>query len=54
VAGIREGVEPDQVASYDDPAEALDDVRAHAKRGDLVLFKASRVAGLEKLAEALR
>lgn len=54
VAGVREGVEPDHVASYDDPQEALADVRAHAQPGDLVLFKASRVAGLEQLAEALR
>jgi UDP-N-acetylmuramoyl-tripeptide--D-alanyl-D-alanine ligase len=54
VAGLREGVEPDQVASYDDPQLALADVRAHARPGDLVLFKASRVAGLERLAEALR
>jgi UDP-N-acetylmuramyl pentapeptide synthase len=29
-------------------------VRAHARPGDLVLFKASRVVGLERLAEALR
>jgi UDP-N-acetylmuramoyl-tripeptide--D-alanyl-D-alanine ligase len=54
VAGLREGVEPDDVASYDDPDAALADVRAHAQPGDLVLFKASRVAGLERLAEALR
>ncbi|MEP7059860.1 MAG: UDP-N-acetylmuramoyl-tripeptide--D-alanyl-D-alanine ligase [Actinomycetota bacterium] len=54
VAGLREGVEPDNVASYDDGAEALDDVRTHAGAGDVVLFKTSRVAGLEKLAEALR
>jgi UDP-N-acetylmuramoyl-tripeptide--D-alanyl-D-alanine ligase len=54
MAGVREGVEPDDVASYDDPDEALDDVRASARPGDLVLFKASRVAGLERLAEALR
>jgi UDP-N-acetylmuramoyl-tripeptide--D-alanyl-D-alanine ligase len=54
VAGLREGVEPDDVASYDDPDAALADVRAHARPGDLVLFKASRVVGLERLAEALR
>jgi UDP-N-acetylmuramoyl-tripeptide--D-alanyl-D-alanine ligase len=54
VAGLREGIEPDQVASYDDPDAALADVRAHARPGDLVVFKASRVAGLERLAEALR
>jgi UDP-N-acetylmuramoyl-tripeptide--D-alanyl-D-alanine ligase len=54
VAGVREGVEPDNVASYDEPGAALDDLRSHARAGDLVLFKGSRVAGLEKLAEALR
>ena len=53
-AGLREGVEPDNVASYDDPDDALDDVRRSARAGDLVLFKGSRVAGLERLAEALR
>jgi UDP-N-acetylmuramyl pentapeptide synthase len=42
------------VASYDDPADALADVRAWARAGDVVLLKGSRVAGLEALAEALR
>ncbi len=54
VSAVREGVEPDNVAAYDDPADALADVRAHARPGDVVLFKGSRVAGLERLAEALR
>jgi UDP-N-acetylmuramoyl-tripeptide--D-alanyl-D-alanine ligase len=54
VAAVREGVEPRNVASYDTADEALADVRAHARPGDVVLFKASRVAGLERLAEALR
>lgn len=54
VAGVREGVEPDNVAVYDDPSEALADIREHACAGDVVLFKGSRVAGLETLAEALR
>ncbi len=54
VAGLREGVEPENVASYDEGADVLADVGAHARPGDVVLFKASRVAGLEKLAEALR
>jgi UDP-N-acetylmuramoyl-tripeptide--D-alanyl-D-alanine ligase len=53
-ASVREGVEPDNVAAYDEPEAALADVRAHARPGDVVLFKASRVAGLERLAEALR
>ena len=54
VAALREGVEPDNVAAYDEPDDALADVRAHARAGDVVLFKGSRVAGLERLAEALR
>jgi UDP-N-acetylmuramoyl-tripeptide--D-alanyl-D-alanine ligase len=54
VAALREGVEPDNVAAYDDPDDALADVRAHARAGDVVLFKGSRVAGLERIAEALR
>jgi len=53
-AGIREGVEPENVAAYDDSDEVLDDVRRSARPGDLVLFKGSRVVGLERLAEALR
>ncbi|MEO8477041.1 MAG: UDP-N-acetylmuramoyl-tripeptide--D-alanyl-D-alanine ligase [Actinomycetota bacterium] len=53
-ASLREGVEPGNVAAFATPEEALDDVRAHAGPGDVVLFKASRVAGLERLAEALR
>ena len=54
IAAVREGLAPEDVASYDDTGDVLADVRAHAAPGDLVLFKASRVAGLEVLAEALR
>ncbi|MGH2539545.1 MAG: UDP-N-acetylmuramoyl-tripeptide--D-alanyl-D-alanine ligase [Actinomycetota bacterium] len=54
VAGAREGVEPDDVAAYDDSAGALADVRRTARPGDVVLVKGSRVAGLEAFAEALR
>jgi UDP-N-acetylmuramoyl-tripeptide--D-alanyl-D-alanine ligase len=54
IAAVREGIEPSGVASYDDIDDALGDVRAHARPDDVVLFKASRVAGLERLAEALR
>ncbi|HEY6568394.1 MAG TPA: UDP-N-acetylmuramoyl-tripeptide--D-alanyl-D-alanine ligase [Actinomycetota bacterium] len=53
-AAEREGVEPENVAAYDGIDEALADVRAHAGAGDVVVCKASRVAGLERLAEALR
>jgi UDP-N-acetylmuramoyl-tripeptide--D-alanyl-D-alanine ligase len=54
VAGEREGVEPDDVAAYDDALGALEDVRRTARPGDVVLVKGSRVVGLEALAEALR
>jgi len=53
-AAIREGELPEDVASYDEPAEAANDVRAWVRRGDLVLLKGSRVAALERVAEALR
>jgi UDP-N-acetylmuramoyl-tripeptide--D-alanyl-D-alanine ligase len=53
-AALREGVEPDQVAAYEDPAEALVDVKGWVREGDVVLFKGSRAVGLEKLAEAMR
>jgi UDP-N-acetylmuramoyl-tripeptide--D-alanyl-D-alanine ligase len=42
------------VAHLDTADEALDDLRAHVRPGDVVLIKASRVAGLERIAEALR
>lgn len=54
VAAVREGVEPENVAAYEDPPDALADVRSWTRRGDVVLFKGSRVVGLEKLAEAMR
>ncbi|MFN8232552.1 MAG: UDP-N-acetylmuramoyl-tripeptide--D-alanyl-D-alanine ligase [Actinomycetota bacterium] len=53
-AGLRQGVEPGSVASYDVADDALADVRRSARPGDVVLVKGSRVAGLERLAEALR
>lgn len=53
-AAIREGMEPEDVGSYDTPHEALEDIGRSATRGDLILFKGSRVAGLETVAEALR
>jgi UDP-N-acetylmuramoyl-tripeptide--D-alanyl-D-alanine ligase len=53
-AAIREGQLPEDVATYDDPVGAVQDVRAWASPGDVVLVKGSRVAGLERVAEALR
>jgi UDP-N-acetylmuramoyl-tripeptide--D-alanyl-D-alanine ligase len=53
VAGVREGVEPENVADYDDADDALTDVLAAARAGDVVLIKGSRVAGLERLAARL-
>ena len=53
-AALREGAVPDGVVSVDTPAEAAADVRGGAKAGDVVLIKGSRVAGLERVAEALR
>jgi UDP-N-acetylmuramoyl-tripeptide--D-alanyl-D-alanine ligase len=53
-AALREGMEPEHVVQVPDRDAALDAVRRMAHAGDLVLVKASRVNGLERLAEALR
>ena len=52
-AAIREGQRPEDVASYDDADGAGEDVRRWARADDVVLVKGSRVAGLERVAEAL-
>ena len=54
VAAVREGVEPEHVVVVVDAEAAVAAVRASSRPDDLVLCKASRVAGLERVAEALR
>lgn len=54
VGAVREGVEPERVSSCETVEEALAAVRSKARPGDVVLVKASRRAGLERLAEKLR
>jgi UDP-N-acetylmuramoyl-tripeptide--D-alanyl-D-alanine ligase len=54
VAAVREGVPPEQVVVVEDAEAALAEVLAGSEPGDVVLCKASRVAGLERVAEALR
>jgi UDP-N-acetylmuramoyl-tripeptide--D-alanyl-D-alanine ligase len=53
-AAIREGMDPSDVTEVDDVDDAIDAIRAIAAAGDVVLCKGSRVAGLERVAEALR
>ena len=53
-AALREGLLPGDVASYDDADAAATDVRGWVRDADVVLLKGSRVAGLERIAEALR
>jgi UDP-N-acetylmuramoyl-tripeptide--D-alanyl-D-alanine ligase len=54
VAAAREGVEPDHVRAVDDVDAALSIVLDLIEPGDVLLCKGSRVAGLERVAEALR
>lgn len=54
VGAVREGVEPERVSSCETVEEALAAVRSKARPGVVVLVKASRRAGLERLAEKLR
>lgn len=54
VGAVREGVEPDRVFRCDTPEEAAAAALRAARPGDVVLVKGSRVAGLERVAEAMR
>jgi UDP-N-acetylmuramoyl-tripeptide--D-alanyl-D-alanine ligase len=53
-AGAREaGLVRKQIATFDQPADALPLLRREAGRGDALLFKASRAVKLEQLLETL-
>ncbi|HEX8099278.1 MAG TPA: UDP-N-acetylmuramoyl-tripeptide--D-alanyl-D-alanine ligase [Actinomycetota bacterium] len=52
-AAQREGLEAHRIVICDDVPEAVAAVRGLARSGDLVLVKASRAAGLERVADAL-
>jgi UDP-N-acetylmuramoyl-tripeptide--D-alanyl-D-alanine ligase len=54
MAAIRQGAGPDDVVVVDTPEAAAAVVRAWGLAGDVVFVKGSRVAGLERVAEALR
>jgi UDP-N-acetylmuramoyl-tripeptide--D-alanyl-D-alanine ligase len=53
-AAIREGQLPEDAADHATAEEAVADLRAWMRPGDVVLIKGSRVVGLERIAEALR
>jgi UDP-N-acetylmuramoyl-tripeptide--D-alanyl-D-alanine ligase len=53
VAAVREGVEPDRVTRCSSVDQAMEAVISETRPGDLVLVKASRAVGLERLAERL-
>jgi UDP-N-acetylmuramoyl-tripeptide--D-alanyl-D-alanine ligase len=54
VGAEREGVGPDRIQLCDDVAQAIERLSLRVRPGDLVLVKASRVARLERVVEALR
>ena len=53
-AAVREGLEPDAVTVAATVNEALAGLRGAVRSGDVVFLKGSRVAGLERIAEAMR
>jgi UDP-N-acetylmuramoyl-tripeptide--D-alanyl-D-alanine ligase len=54
LSAVREGMEPDRVSTARSPEDAAGQVLSFARGGDVVFLKGSRVAGLERAAEALR
>jgi UDP-N-acetylmuramoyl-tripeptide--D-alanyl-D-alanine ligase len=54
IGAEREGVEPERIVRVDTVGEATGVVLKLARDGDVVLVKGSRVAALERVAEALR
>jgi UDP-N-acetylmuramoyl-tripeptide--D-alanyl-D-alanine ligase len=54
MAAVREGLAPADVVSVTTAEEAAEEVRGRGRAGDVVFLKGSRVAGLERVAEALR
>ena len=50
----REGLEPERIVRCAGADEAIDALRAAVRPGDVVLVKASRVARLERIVQALR
>jgi UDP-N-acetylmuramoyl-tripeptide--D-alanyl-D-alanine ligase len=53
-AAVREGQLPEDAICVADAEAAAADIRSWARAGDVVIVKGSRVAGLERVAEALR
>jgi UDP-N-acetylmuramoyl-tripeptide--D-alanyl-D-alanine ligase len=53
VGAEREGVEPERIVRVEGVEDAARHVREMAREGDVILLKGSRVAGLERIAEAL-
>jgi UDP-N-acetylmuramoyl-tripeptide--D-alanyl-D-alanine ligase len=53
VGAQRGGVEPDRITLCENVAQAVESVRRLSRPGDLVLVKASRVARLERVVDAL-
>jgi UDP-N-acetylmuramyl pentapeptide synthase len=54
VGAEREGFEPDRIYLCEDVAQVVERLPGIIRRGDLLLVKASRVARLERVVDALR